>query len=51
MGWTKRTQAWGMAIAMQKKLHAKGIEARRVTTDPAWQEKVKEITVNALRGN
>jgi hypothetical protein len=51
MGWKQRSQAYPLAIQLQFALHHHGIEARRVTTDPAWQAKVKDITVQALGGS
>jgi hypothetical protein len=48
--WRDRRDAYGMAIRVQMALSQRGIAARKVTTAPEWHDRVKTITVNALRG-
>lgn len=47
--WGKKTvfkaekSAWGLAVAIQRKLHARGIKGRRVLTHPAFVARLREV--------
>lgn len=52
--WVKSTvfktenAAWGLAVAVQKKLNLKGIKAKLVLTHPAFVKKITELTTATI---
>jgi len=48
-GWTQREQAWSHAVALQRALHQRGIQAREVMSGAAFVERMRQITVDELR--